>query len=413
MKEGDCMNITRRDFLVKGGMVLLVAGVAGPLGLWEWNRVQQGRASVNRPILVVVQMSGGNDGLNTVIPYGIGTYYDNRPNLAIGQKEVLQLDRSLGFHPSLTGLKQLYDKGKLAIVNGVGYPNPNRSHFRSMEIWQTAVPDQYADTGWLGRYLDVTQTTDQNLLAGLTVGSPSKIFMAKRVDVPVVENVAKFRLMVHGVQEEQKRRLEIFKNMYGTADIPSLKTVEEKGIHALDASELLQSKTKDVKRDFKYPAQSQFATHLELIAELIGSGVDTSTYFTQIGGFDDHAREKEAHAKLLSEFDKGISAFYADLEKRGLADQVVVLMYSEFGRRVKENASGGTDHGTAGPIMVLGGHVKGGLYGELPSLSNLDENGNLKYKVDFRSVYSTLLDRWMHAPAKDIIGGGFERLQFL
>lgn len=407
------MDLTRRDFLIKGSAALFIASIAGPLGLWEWNQVQRGRASVNRPILVVVQMSGGNDGLNTVIPYANGVYYDSRPSLAIGQDEVLRIDSALGLHPSLNGLKQLYDRGKLAIVNGVGYPNPNRSHFRSMEIWQTAVPDKNADTGWLGRYLDATQSGTGNLVAGLTVGTPAKIFLSKQIDAPVIESVANFRLKVRGAREEQRRRLEAFRQMYGTAEIPALQVVAEKGMHALQASELIETHASEPKPGVKYPASSKFADHLQLIAELMGSGLATSVYFTQIGGFDDHAREKADHARLLQEFDQGISAFYADLENRGLADRAVVLMYSEFGRRLKENASGGTDHGTAGPVFVLGEKVKGGMYGEMPRLSDLDENGNLKYRLDFRSLYSTVLEDWMRAPAQEIVGGNFERLPLI
>ncbi|WP_018132230.1 DUF1501 domain-containing protein [Effusibacillus pohliae] len=405
------MDMTRREFLKKSGLTLLVLGMSGSLGYWGWRHVF-GEADTGNNILVVVQLSGGNDGLNTVIPYGIGTYYDKRPTLGIAQKEVLPLHNQIGLHPSLTGLKDLYGRGKLAIIQGVGYPNPNRSHFRSMEIWQTAVPDKTnVTTGWLGRYLDVTQRQTVNPLLGLSVGSPSKIFLAQKSDVPAIDNVAQFRFLVKGAAAERERRLDVLRKMYSGGD-GMLRMVGEKGITALQASEKVQATVKPSSATDAYPKKSKFAENLRLIADLIGAGLGTKTYFTQLGGFDDHSREKEQHAALLKELDSCLHAFYQDLEKRGAVDRVAVLVYSEFGRRVQENASGGTDHGTAGPVFVLGGKVKGGLYGEMPSLASLD-NGDLKYTVDFRSVYATLLDRWLNAPSQEILGGTFETLRFV
>ncbi|MBL0386395.1 DUF1501 domain-containing protein [Tumebacillus sp. ITR2] len=410
------MSITRRDFVVKGGLGLLALGLTGPLGLLEWDKHIAQIASAATPdnILVVVQLSGGNDGLNTVIPHAQGVYYDNRPSLAIEQKNALHLDKNFGLHPSLTNLKKIYDGGKLAILNGVGYPNPNRSHFRSMEIWQTAVPDKLdVQTGWLGRYLDLTTTSDKNPVAALTVGAGSKVFLAKKNDAPMITYPDMFKLVVRKASvTDKQRRLEAFTNMYTKTPDPLLSLVTAKGKTAIKASDKIQSAPRLTTSSSGYPAGSAFGNHLELIAQFIGAGLPTRTYFTMLDGFDDHSNEKDEHALALKEFDNALGAFYDDLVKRGVANRVTVLVYSEFGRRVKENASNGTDHGTAGPVFVLGQGVKGGLYGQMPSLTQLD-SGDLKYTVDFRSVYSTLLDKWLNAPSKDVLGSSFETLKFL
>lgn len=407
------MDLTRRDFIKKGGLAFLVLGIAGPLGAWNWQEVIGSEGDPGGQILVVVQLSGGNDGLNTVIPYGEGVYYDNRPTLGIRQKDVLPLNGQLGLHPSLTGLKSLFDKGKLAIINGVGYPNPNRSHFRSMDIWQTAAPDKNVPTGWLGRYLDLTQDRNANPLKALSVGSSSKIFLAQKSDAPAIANAASFTMMIEGAQAERERRMNAIQQMYKQAEGP-FQLAGVRGITALDAADKIHKIVQDQQKlaEQGYPKNSRFAEQLQLIGKLIGAGTGTKAYFTQLGGFDDHAREQEQHARLLKEMDGSLSAFFADLDKRGLANRTAVLIYSEFGRRLKENASGGTDHGTAAPVFVLGGSVKGGLYGQLPSLTTLD-NGDLKYAVDFRSVYATMLDRCLQVPSKEILGGTFENMNFI
>ncbi|PWK11341.1 DUF1501 domain-containing protein [Tumebacillus permanentifrigoris] len=407
------MNITRRDFVVKGGMGLLALGLAGPLGLLDWDQ-HIASAAAQDNILVVIQLSGGNDGLNTVVPYSTGAYYDNRPTLAIAQKDALHLDNNLGLHPSLPNLKKLYDSGNLAIINGVGYPNPNRSHFRSMEIWQTAAPDKLDEqTGWLGRYLDLTTNAAKNPVAAVTVGPGSKIFLAKNNDAPGVTHLDTFKLILRKAKgADRLRRQDAFFKLYDKPTEPTLILPTAKGHTAIQSSNTIQSVVKSATAGTSYPENSAFGDNLELIAQLVSSGLGTRTYFSMLDGFDDHSHEKDEHARGLKELDSALSAFYNDLVQRNVANRVTILVYSEFGRRVKENASNGTDHGTAGPVFVIGPQVQGGLYGQLPSLTQLD-SGDLKYQVDFRSVYSTLLDKWLKAPSKDVLGGSFENLKFL
>lgn len=407
------MHMTRREFIKTGSLSLLLVALSGPLGLLEWEKKAQAASSDN--VLVVLQMSGGNDGLNTVVPYTVGAYYDNRPSLALQPGEVLALDNQFGFHPSLIGLKSLWDQNKLAIINGVGYANPDRSHFRSQDIWQSAVPDRIdMTTGWLGRYHDLLPDSERHPLSGMSIGSSSKIYYSKRTDVPQLQDVATYQLLLRAnVQSEMDRRRVAFENMYlptGTTEPGSLSTVRMKGNTAVQSSKVIQSNVPSTVTG--YPT-SPIGKQLSLIAALIGAGTGTRTFFTEAGNFDDHTYEKGNHAKVLTDVDSSLTAFWNDLTQRGIADRVTVLIYSEFGRRPKENASSGTDHGTAAPVLILGNSVQGGLYGQMPSLTNLDIYGDLKYTVDFRSVYATLLDRWLGMPSFDVLGGTFENVPYL
>ncbi|TCP55371.1 uncharacterized protein (DUF1501 family) [Tumebacillus sp. BK434] len=408
----------RREFLKKSGTALLLLAMAGPAGWYSWEQLQRDEVPALSPpaardqFLVVVQLTGGNDGLNTVVPYGYGTYYDNRATLALKQREVLALNTTLGLHPSLKGLKKLYDRGRLAVINGVGYPKPSRSHFRSLEIWQTAAPERTdLTTGWLGRYLDLSQPAASHPLAAVTVGAPSKIFAAAKHEVPAIESVEAFQLMLTRFQEQERDlRLQALRGMYKAGDTLSpLRLVQAKGATAITASDRVQTRLSLPHDSGLYMDKSPLAENLQLIARFIGAGIGSKAYFTQLGGFDDHAQEKGQHARLLQEVDAALSAFYQDLEQRRLAEKVTVVVYSEFGRRLRENASAGTDHGTAAPVFVLGGRVKGGLYGEMPSLTRLEDD-NLRYTVDFRSVYATLLEGVLGAPSQDILGAPFEKL---
>lgn len=407
------MHMTRREFIKTGSLSLLLVALSGPLGLLEWEKKAHAATSGN--VLVVLQLSGGNDGLNTVVPYTVGAYYDNRPSLALQPGEVLALDNQFGLHPSLIGLKSLWDQNKLAIINGVGYANPDRSHFRSQDIWQSAVPDRIdMSTGWLGRYHDLLPDSERHPLSGMSIGSSSKIYYSKRTDVPQLQDVATYQLLLRAnVQSEMDRRRIAFENMYlptGTIEPGALTTVRMKGNTAVQSSKVIQSNVPSTVTG--YP-NSHIGKQLSLIAALIGSGTGTRTFFTETGNFDDHTYEKGNHAKVLTDVDSSLTAFWNDLTQRGIADRVTVLIYSEFGRRPKENASSGTDHGTAAPVLILGNSVQGGLYGQMPSLTTLDIYGDLKYTVDFRSVYATLLDRWLGMPSFDVLGGTFENVPYL
>lgn len=411
------MDASRRDFLKKGGFGMLMLSMAGPLAaVQEGLAAKPAAASGAGNVLVVLQLSGGNDALNTVAPYGMGAYYDSRPGLAIPQKDVLRLDNKLGLHPFLKEIKKLYDRKQVAVINGVGYPNPNRSHFRSLEIWQTGVPERSdLETGWVGRYLDETQKRGENPLAALAIGWESKILLAKHINAPTIIDVNNFKLLMRErtSAQEQASRLEAFRSLYGAGDAGVLADVRSKGQAALDTADLVQGKLVSIRKSEGYPKSSRLTAQLSLIAQLIEANLGTRVFVAEMSNFDDHAREKELHGGLLRELDGTIGAFFADLEARKLGDRVTMVLFSEFGRRVRENASGGTDHGTAGTMLVIGNKVRGGLYGEMPSLTSLDIHGDQKYAVDFRSVYATLLERWLHAPSQDILGRRFEQLTFL
>nr|WP_246362957.1 DUF1501 domain-containing protein [Paenibacillus alba] len=369
---------------------------------------------IEDPVLVVVQLSGGNDGINTLIPYGQGVYYDSRPTLAYQQKDVLALDNHVGLHPSLVGLSALYKLGKMAVIQGVGYPEPDHSHFRSMEIWQTAEPEKISRSGWLARYVELSLRGNNNPLKAVQVGaSGSKAFASDKLSFPVVQSLETYNLIDPKTAMLDKNRLtKAFLDMYSAQNqVEQLRVISGRGYEAYKSVEAIQALTATYANKIEYP-KTNFAKDLQLVSKLLAGKSGTRVFNVQIGGFDDHADEKVQHAKVLTQVDEGLTAFYKDLEAQGLQDRVMVMMFSEFGRRVKENGSGGTDHGTAAPMFVIGGKVNGGLYGAYPSLSNLD-NGDLKYEVDFRSVYNTLIDKWLKGDAAAVLNKSYENLKFI
>ncbi|MDF2651154.1 MAG: hypothetical protein K0Q73_6959 [Paenibacillus sp.] len=411
------MKLTRRDFLKKSTALIATLSFGGTLLATEKGRaLLSGHAEfkhrVKSPVLVVVQLSGGNDGINTVIPYGAGAYYDTRPTLGYKQNEVLTLNNELGLHPSLPHMQQYYHEGNLAIIQGVGYPKPDRSHFRSMDIWQTAKPEELSDSGWLGRYI-LSSMPKQPLPAVQIGGLVQKAFIASNINVPSIQSLEQFYAFNPKTPINDKERMTLaLKGIYQKQ--PKQEQLRVSAQHALAAFqsvESIQSMVSGYKSQLQYP-KSGFARDLQLVAKLIAAKSGTRIYYTNMGGFDDHANEKQQHIKTLKQLDEGLHAFYTDLKDQGLQQEVVTLVFSEFGRRLKENGSGGTDHGTAAPVLVLGGQVKGGLFGAYPSLTNLDQ-GDLKYEVDFRSIYYTLVDDWLRGDAKSVLGGTYEKLGFV
>ena len=373
------------------------------------------RDPANR-ILVVVQLAGGNDGLNTIIPYGDGRYYQDRPTLAIPEKRVLHLDNRLGFHPSLTGLKALYDRGAVAVVQGVGYPEPNLSHFRSTDIWQSALPVGAVDTGWLGRYLDSSMAELQNPLKAISLGPLlPKAFWARQVQVPAVQDLQSFRFRAGLADESEAQRLiGAFQRISGASSAgegPYTSLVQLADSDAYQATIRLAGIAHNTPLGGHYPA-TDLSRQLKLVAQIIASDLGTRVFMVTQSGFDDHADEAGAHPRLLAELSDAVAAFYADLGALRRADRVLLMTFSEFGRRPQENGSHGTDHGTAAPMLIVGGAVKGGLYGETPSLTDLD-NGNLKFTTDFRSVYSTVLANWMGADPTAAVLGTFPTIPFV
>ncbi len=411
---------SRRDFF-KQGLLPVMAGSAVPSifanGIAAAAADSPNATPTDR-ILVLVQLAGGNDGLNTLIPYADGAYHDARPTLRQDQG-VLTLNSSLGLHPNLKGLKASWDAGQLAIVQGVGYPNPNLSHFASMSVWETANVQGGIGDGWLGRYLnylDQVGESPNHALEGVSAGTLVPPEMRSQTPVTALSSLKTFRLQPvneHGTQVDVENPLMKFYGAFKSAGpAPFGALLDTTLSEALQASHALQQTDASYQSKATYPANSPIASSLKLVAETIVSGLGVRVAHVTLGGFDNHAREKPVHDRLLLDLDQALTAFTQDLAGHGLSDRVLVMTWSEFGRRVNENGSAGTDHGTAAPMFLLGPAIKGGLYGEEPSLSNLD-NGNLKFTTDFRSVYASVLQNYLKAPASDLLGGTFELLPLL
>lgn len=358
----------------------------------------------NGKILVVIQLSGGNDGLNTVVPFRNDDYYKLRPTLSIAEADVLKLNSELGFHPSLEGLKGIFDEGYLTIINNVGYPNPDRSHFRSMDIWHSASnSDEHWYSGWLGRYLD----------AACGNGQPSHT---------VLEIDDSLSLAVKG---ENKNALGITnpKMLYDSVRSLEIVTSENTGNDNLDylyktladtksSAAYLYDQSKIYNSKVEYP-QTELGKHLKTVSELIISGTQTSVYYCDHTGFDTHFGQLGKQAGLLRQYSEAVSAFVQDLKENNKLNDVVIMTFSEFGRRVEQNASGGTDHGTANNVFIMnGGLKKPGIFNETPDLKNLDQ-GDLIYQVDFRNIYATLLDKVLAVNTSDILRRDFKGLDFL
>ncbi len=370
-------------------------------------------------ILVVVQMSGGNDGLNSVVPFGSDDYYRARPQIGIAapgkENGALALDQKagVGLHPNLKGLKDLYDDGKLAVVQGVGYPNPNRSHFASMDIWHTAQRSGRGD-GWIGRYVDCTCNGSPAADAQVAIGRSAPLAMIGTTAKPVsFEDARLFQWMGKELPGSLERPYDLMNRAGPLGGVDPGSQAAFLMRTALDAQLSSDRIRTAIGRTplVAYPG-SRLATQLRAVGAMIRDDLNTRVYYVSQTGFDTHSNQQGAHGNLMRELSEAIVAFQADLKAQGNDSRVVTMVFSEFGRRVKQNASGGTDHGTAAPMFVLGSPVKGGLHGEHPSMTDLD-NGDLKFTTDFRSVYATILDKWMVAPSKTVLGGAYPALKFL
>ena len=370
--------------------------------------------------LVVIEMQGGNDGLNTVIPYTDLGYAKARPVIGIAERDLVKISSTVGLHPSLKPLGDLYNQGKLAVMTGVGYPNPNRSHFHSMDIWQTGDTevDITTRTGWLARYFDADGHLKSDPLSGVTVGSALPLALtADDTPVSVIGNLRTFGFQTTaGV--DRKKTMDTLQALYsqGTVASSPAEFVRNVGVDAYTSVAELKTAIKDYDvrsaNAGKYPLQNGLANGLQTIAKLITGGLTTRVFYLTIGGFDTHANQPNQHAQLLEQMADALSAFYQDLSLQGKADDVTVMTFSEFGRRVHENGSAGTDHGAASVMFVLGGAVKGGVYGDYPSLEDLDD-GDLRFHTDYRSVYATLLEKWLGTPSSTVLGGTYPTLNFV
>ena len=371
------------------------------------------------PVLAVLSLSGGNDGLNTVIPYTNPLYRDYRPKLGIPEGQVIPLNDELGFHPTMGPLKKFWDEGKLAIFLGVGYNNPSYSHFRSMDIWHTCEPDKIGTEGWLGRALKEIDPNAENVLTGVNFGRglPRALVM-EGVPVASVGNLETYGLLT-GIEGENQRdqALDVFGRMYSPAVGRSavLDYIHSTGTNALKGADILATAPDKYTSNVEY-SSTVVGQYMKNIAQThlaeFGSRVlyTTSPY----NGFDTHANQAVLHSGLWSDVSNNVETFMADLKDHDASDNVVLLMFTEFGRRIGDNGSG-TDHGAGGVAFAVGDHVKGGIYGEYPSLepSQQEEGGNLRFNTDFRSIYTTIIEDWFRMDAQPIVGGSYEKVKFL
>ena len=373
-------------------------------------------STIKDPILVVIQLTGGNDYMNTVIPYADGRYHDNRPTVGIPADQVLHIDDQFGFNPALPEIKSLYDAGKVAVINGIGYPTPNRSHFRSMDIWHTCEPEKVGTEGWLGRVIRDLDPKAENVLTGVNFGRGLPRAMALTgVPVASVAVLETYGVLTGIVNEpERSQALDIFARMYSpTVGLgATMDYLGQTGLDALKGADILKAAPDMYTSTVEY-AETGIARNLQGIAKVLTADLGTRVFYTQQGGYDTHASETDVQPKLLSDLSRAVSDFYADLREHDTADNVVMLVFTEFGRRVKDNGSG-TDHGSGGVAFAIGDPVRGGMYSEYPSLAEADlVEGDLAFNTDFRGVYGTLVERWLGLDAQPVVGGNFEQPEFV
>ena len=365
--------------------------------------------------VVVLQLSGGNDALNTVIPYADHNYYDNRQYLGIPENEVLHLDDRLGLNPAMRPIKSLWDEGKVAVINGIGYPSPNRSHFRSMDVWHTAEPNDIAPEGWLGQAVRDLDPKGENVVTGVNFGRGlPRAMYAKDVPVASVGNLDTYGLMPD-IKDERARAiaLEAFSQIYGGSGKDTISQfISQVGMDAMKGADILRTAPASYSSSVEY-ADSPIAENMKNIAQVMFADVGTRIFYTQHGSFDTHANELAAHGKLWNDVSTAVADFMDDLKEHGRDKDTVVLMFSEFGRRIRDNGAG-TDHGSGGVAFVIGGDVNGGLYGDFPSLRDEDQvEGDMRFNNDFRITYSTILDRWLGLDPVPITNGNFEQFDFV
>ena len=358
--------------------------------------------------LVIVQLSGGNDGLNTIIPYTNDIYYKSRPNLAIAKNDCIKITDELGINKNLAPLKHLYDKGYLSVINNVGYPNPIRSHFRSTDIWHTASDsNQYLNTGWLGRYIDLygkkpysgIELDDSlslimkgNVLNGIATKNPTILF--NNTKTPYFKKVLDSQSDAH-LSEHNLGYL--YKTM----------------IEAKSSAKYIFETSKTYNSTVTYP-NNPFGKQLKTTAQFINSRVESKVFYVSMGGFDTHVKQEKKQNKLLQTYSEAMDVFVKDLEQKDTFKDTLILTFSEFGRRVQQNAASGTDHGAANNVFIIGKNLKKqGFYNEAPNLIDLDENGDIKYTVDFRTIYATILETWLEVDDATILNKSYSKLDFI
>ena len=366
------------------------------------------------PVLVVVQLSGGNDFMNTVVPYTAGVYHDSRPVIGLKEDEVLPIHDTLAWNPHSAALQEMYEQGDVAVVQGIGYPNSNRSHFRAMDIWHTCEPIEIGTEGWVGRMIRELDPRGHNVLTGVSVGKGLPRAMAvPGVPVTSFENLDTNGLLT-GIEDTQQRSqaLEIFKSMYkprvGAGIV--MDYLSQTAFDVIRGSDELKKARTGYTSTVEY-ADNAIARSLRDVARVHLTGLGTRVFYTQHGGYDNHANEVPDHPKLLQDLSGAISSFFHDLRAHNASSEVTMLVFTEFGRRIRDNASG-TDHGSGGGAFIIGDRVKGGLYSEYPSLdpARWVHGEDLEHTIDFRGIYGTVLEQWMGIDPTAIVGGHFEQI---
>ena len=369
------------------------------------------------PVLVVVQLSGGNDYLNTVIPYNDPTYYDNRPTIRYDQDEILPVDNDLAFNPQMGALKDIYDQGDLAVIHGVGWEESTRSHFRAMDIWHTAEPDKVGMEGWLGRAIRQLDPESENPVTAVNVGyGLPRALVAPNASVASVADLEAYG-MLSSVEQKQKREdlLKRFANMYAPAIGSSqvMDYIGQTGLDALKGADMLKVAPGNYDSDIEYDSSNPLAQKLRDVSRIHLAGLGTRIFYTEHGGFDTHASQASNHPKLWNEVSTAIGDFWQDIKEHNADENVVMFVFSEFGRRVKENGSG-TDHGAGGVAMAIGSGINGGMHGEYPEIrAEALVEGDLAPSIDFRSTYSTLLEDFFNIDGEPIVNGQFEKLPII
>lgn len=413
------MPFSRRDFLLRSAGFVTVSTMVPKwvaAGTRHFEETVEADAAASGRTLVILELMGGNDGLNTVIPYADAKYPQVRSRIGIPVASVLPLDEKLGLNPQMTGLKALWDANRLAVVENVGYPNSSLSHFASRDIWHTADPTLEEHRGWLGRWADATLAGNGNPLSCTAISqSLPRTLLADHVQVPSFLTLATYAYQTDGSYPgDRANQVATFvrssSQEYEVAT--DADSVGQMGEDAISSSAILQTVGTGYVAMGNYPADS-LGSALLLIAQIVNANVGARILYATYGGFDNHAGEDQSHDGLLKSVSDGIQALYADLDGHGKAHDVLLMTWSEFGRRVVDNASNGTDHGTSAPHFVVGDAVRRGIYGGAPSLVNLDANGNLLVENDFRSYYGTVLGDWLKADSGAILGGGWPNLGFL
>jgi len=394
----------RRDFLKQASLASTALFL--PKFVSGFNLIDSAVATGKK--LVIIQLSGGNDGLNTVVPFRNDIYYQKRPSLAQQRSKLIGITDEIGFHESLISHSNLYNNGELCVINNVGYPNPNRSHFRATDIWHTASDaNEYLQSGWVGRYLDATKST--SLQAIEVDDSLSLLLKGEYTDGIATKNPKLFFRTTQGpyfrkvVEHHDDAHLSEHNLGY------LYKTM----VTASSSAKYLYETSKTFSTKVSYP-KNEFSNQLKQVAQFINSGLQTKVYYTSLGGFDTHANQANKQKRLLKVYDEAMAAFIKDLKQQNSFKDTLILTFSEFGRRVQQNAANGTDHGTANQVFLIGSQLKKqGFYNSMPDLSNLDANGDLIYEVDFREIYTSVLNNWLDIDASKVINTSFTGLKIV